>query len=286
MSQIVNVIGRAIAVSGAALRASVAAVGLAAILGFAAAGSAAAHDGSHATLAGQPPRADVNLRGCWLTVALIPASAEALENAFREPLVLTQTFYGPDPLVGIWGLACERARVEDKRIDHVTLSLVGAPTGLTADGALPLANNFAHALLRADTDSRALARALRRAGLPGRRSDTRYRHSGSPAPPSSGELVVPGRYRIDVAARELDPTNPHDHVNSFSSVGSDGRRAVMDLFIDDAFDRFCIPTVGGCNVFVRAHRRSPVRDLLGDGSTVARAGFDHAEIKRVKLVLD
>ena len=102
MSQSVSVNGRAIAVSGPALRATVAAVALAAILGFAAAGSAAAHDGSHATRSGQQPRADVNLRGCWLTVALIPASAEALENAFQEPLVLTQTFYGPDPLVGIW----------------------------------------------------------------------------------------------------------------------------------------------------------------------------------------
>ena len=59
----------------------------------------------------------------------------------------------------------------------------------------------------------------------------------------------------------------------------------MGLFTDDAFDRFCFPSPAGCRVFVRAHRRSPVRDLLGDGSTIARVGFDHAEIERIELAL-
>jgi hypothetical protein len=228
----------------------------------------------------------VKLHGCWLSAAFVPVSAETLQNAFGSSLVLTQTFYGPEPLAGIWGLACDHARIEEKRIDEVILSLVGAPTGLTADGAIPLANNFAHALLRADTNSRALAKALRRAGLPGRLArDARYRHSSPEAPRSTGKLVVPGKYRIDVSASELDPTNPHDHVNSFSSVGQNGRVAVMGLFTDDASDRFCFPSFGSCSVFVRAHRRSPVRGLLGDGSAVARAGFDHAEINRIELVL-
>ena len=274
-------------VSSAILRGVLAVLALAAILSLAAAGSVAAHGGSHATLAPQATRGDVKLHGCWLSAALMPVSTETLQNAFGPSLVLTQTFYGPEPLVGIWGLACDRARIEDRRIDRVILSLVGAPTGLTAEGAAPLANNFAHALLRADTNSRALARAFRHAGLPGRLArDARYTHSSPEAVPSTGELVVPGTYRVEVSASALDPTNPHDHVNSFSSVGQDGRVAVMALFTDDAYDRFCFPSPGGCNVFVRAHRRSPVRGLLGDGSAVARAGFDHAEIKRIELVLD
>jgi len=267
-------------------RAVLAVTWLAAILSLGAAGPVAAHPGSHTAHASQATGADVRLRGCLLTVALVPVSAETLERTFREPLALTQTFYGPDPLAGVWGLACDRARVEGERIDAVILSLVGAPTGLTADGALPLANNFAHALLRADTDSPELARALRRAGLPGRHSDGRYRHSDPAAALSTGELVFPGKYRIEVAASELDPTNPHDHVNSFSSLGRDGRRGAMGLFVDDAFDRFCLPSTATCNVFVRAHRRSPVRELFGDGSAVARIGFDHAEIPRVDLALD
>jgi len=272
-------------VSSPILRGAVAVLALAAILSLATTGSVAAHGRSDAAL-GPQARGDVKLHGCWLSAVLMPVSAETLQNAFGPSLVLTQTFYGPDPLAGVWGLACDPARIDEKRIDRVILSLVGAPTGLTADGAIPLANNFAHALLRVDTNSRALAKALRHAGLPGRLTrDARYRHSSPEALPSTGELVVPGQYRIEVSAGELDPTNPHDHVNSFSSVGQNGRVAVMGLFTDDASDRFCFPSSGSCDVFVRAHRRSPVRGLLGDGSAVARAGFDHAEIKRIELVL-
>ena len=273
-------------VSSAIVRCALAVLVLAVILGLWAAGSVAAHPGSHAALAPDPTSGDVRLRGCWLSAAFMPTSAEALQNAFGSPLMLTQTFYGPEPLVGIWGLACDRARVEDRRIERVILSLVGAPTGLTSEGASPLANNFAHALLRADTSSPALAKTLRRAGVPGRLArDARYWHSSAQAVPSTGQLVVPGKYRIDVSASELDPTNPHDHMNSFNSVGRNGRLAPMGLFTDDAFDRFCFPSPAGCRVFVRAHRRSPVRGLLGDGSTIARVGFDHAEIERIELAL-
>ena len=131
---------------------------------LAAAGSIGTHPGSHATFASQAKPGEVTLRRCWLSAAFLPTSAKTLQNAFGSPPMLTQTFYGPEPLVGIWGLACDRARVDDRRINQVIFSLVGAPTGLTANGASPLANNFAHSLLRADTNSRALGKALRRAG--------------------------------------------------------------------------------------------------------------------------
>lgn len=270
----------------AILRQALAVGALAASLILTAAGSVAAHEGSHVAAAPQVTRHDVKLRDCWLSVALTPASPEALESAFGSPLALSQTFYGADPLSGIWGLACDRARVEDRRLDQVILSLVGAPTGLTSDGLAPLANNFAHALLRADTNSRALAKALRRKGLPGRVArDARYRHSSPEGVPSAGELIVPGLYRISVSASELDPTNPHDHVNSFSATDRNGKLSTISLFTDDAFDRFCFPSAGGCDTFVRAHRRSPLRELLGDGSVVPRVGFDHVRIERVKLLL-
>jgi hypothetical protein len=260
---------------------------LAAVLSLAATGSSAAHEGSHAAAAPESTRGDVELRGCWLTAGFVPTTPERLEHAFGASLELTQTFYGPDPLAGVWGLACKRARLERRRIDQVILSLVGAPTGLTAADVTPLANNFAHALLRVDTDSRALAKALRQAGFPARHAQAaRYRHSAPQAVPAVGKLVIPGTYRIDVSATALDPTNPHDHVNSFSSVSREGRLDVMHMFIDDAFDRFCFPSLGDCRVFVRAHRRSPVRHLLGTGSLIPRAGFDHAKIERIALTLD
>jgi hypothetical protein len=269
------------------LRSITAALAIGAALGLTAAESAAGHGRSYGEGASPATRGDVSLRGCWLSAVLVPVSDETLEESFGSSLALTQTFYGSDPLAGIWALACESARFERRRIDRVILSLVGAPTGLTAVGAAPLANKFAHALMRADTDSRALARRFRRAGLPGRLArDARYRHSTPETVPSSGDLVVPGKYRIEVSASELDPTNPHDHVNSFNSVGPSGEAASMGLFTDDAFDRFCFPSSGNCTVFVRAHRRSPLRGLLGNGSVIARAGFDHAKIKRIELTLN
>jgi hypothetical protein len=259
---------------------------LVALIASVIAASSAAHTGSHVATGAPGGSDDVKLRECWLSVAMTPSSPAALEAAFGSPLDLTQTFYGPDPLVGIWGMDCDRARVDDRRIDRVILSLVGAPTGLTIDGAAPLANNFAHALLRADTDSRALAKTLRRQGLPGRfAGDARYRHSTPELVPSVGGLVVPGLYRLDVSATALDPTNPHDHVNSFDLVRPDGRPESIGLFTDDAFDRFCFPSTGDCEAFVRAHRRSPLRELLGDGSAAPRVGFDHVRIERVSLRL-
>jgi hypothetical protein len=58
---------------------------------------------------------------------------------------------GADALVGIWGLSCDRAGFQGGRIKRVIVALVRVPTGVTADGLAPLANNFAHALLRIDT---------------------------------------------------------------------------------------------------------------------------------------
>ena len=260
---------------------------LAATLSLAAAGRALAHGGAHAAIPAGAAHGDVALRDCWMTAALVPRPADTVEESFRAPLDLTQTFYGTDPLVGIWGIACDRARVADERVERVIVSLVGVPIGLTAAGVPPLANNFAHALLRVDTDSRPLAKALRRAGLPARfASDARFRHSSPQAVPSTGELVVPGKYRIEVAAEDIDPTNPHDHVNEFGYLGRDGRTATLGLLTEGAFDRFCFPALGNCAASVRAHRRSPLRDLLGDGSAPVTGGFDHTKIDRIDLPVD
>jgi hypothetical protein len=259
---------------------------LAAIVGLAVAGSAAAHGTTPALLVGGNPDAGtgVKLRDCWMTVALAPPPTEALDEVLRPPFEVAEPFYGADALVGIWGLSCDRARFQDRRIKRVIVALVGIPTGVTADGLAPLANNFAHALLRIDTDTRALARALRDRGLPARRArDARFAHSSPDALPSRGELVVPGRYRIEVGASALDPTNPHDHVNRFDHRGRGSRVVSLGLSIDDAFDRFCFVATGDCAASVRAPRRSPLRELLGDGSPPVLGGFDHARIARVDL---
>ena len=242
------------------------------VLALASAAPAAAHGGvTHAGLTGGTP---VKLRDCHLTAAFAPRPVFALE--FGAP------FYGPDPLVGVWAMACDRSRVAGEPAGPLVLSLVGVPVGLTAPGALPLANNFAHRLLQLDTTSRPLAKAARRAGLPATIVPaSRYRHSAPGVVPSRGRLVVPGSHTMAIGASQPDPTNPHDHANLFQHRGG----AALGLTIEDAFDRFCLSPGEGCSASLRAARGSPLRRLLGDMRVPVRAAFDHDRLPRVAIVL-
>jgi hypothetical protein len=225
------------------------------------AGSAAAHGGHAAGLTGTP----VKLRDCFLTAAFAPRPA--------APLDFGMPFYGPDPLVGVWALACDRSRVAGKPSGALVLSLAGVPVGLTSPTAVPLANNFAHRLLRLDTTSRRLVVAARRAGLPA--------HLARAAGYRGGRLVVPGQHTIAVRATLPDPTNPHDHANLFESRGG-GR---ISLTIEDAHDRFCLTPGEGCTAKLKAARGSTLARVLGTRSAPVRAGFDHDKLARVDLVL-
>ncbi len=267
------------------------AITLVSTLGVAA--PAAAHVGplgvhAHTTAvapAGQG-RAEVRLRGCFMTVVMVPRPAAALRPIFERPLDLSQTFYGKDPLLGIWGLHCERARVAGRPAGRLVVAFVGVPVGLTAVGATPLANNFAHASIRIDTSSPVLARALRRAGLPGRLARAaRYRHSAPGVVPATGRLAVPGQYAITVRATDLDPTNPHDHVNYFEHRGEAGRVSRLSLTSEDAADRYCFPSSGTCTASVRAPRGAALRRLLGGRSAPVVVGFDHEKLPRIDLDL-
>ena len=252
------------------------------LISLALAAPAAAHDGVVAAAPGTP----VKLRDCFLTAAFVPRPASALRSVFDAPLDLSMTFYGPDPLVGVWGMSCDRARVGGRRAGSLVLSLVGVPVGLTSPEALPLANNFAHRLFRMDTNSARLAAAARRVGLPVSLSrSARYTHSPSARIPSTGRLVVPRRYSARVNAADPDPTNPHDHANVFEHRATGVRRSALTMSIDDAFDRFCVLPSEDCAAVVKAARRSPVARLLGGPTAQARAGFDHDELARVDLVL-
>jgi hypothetical protein len=238
----------------------------------AAAPAGAHHSGSQAAgaaLRGVP----VKLRDCYLTAAFAPRPA--------APLDFGMPFYGPDPLVGVWGLACDRSRVDGRRAGRLVLSLVGVPVGLTSPDAVPLANNFAHRLLWLHTSSPRLAAAARRAGLRATVVRARYRHSRQGRVPFSGRLSVPGSHAIAVSASLDDPTNPHDHANVFKRRGGAG----LGMTIDDAFDRFCLSPGQGCSASLRAERGSRLARLLGATSAPVRAAFDHDELRRVDLTL-
>jgi hypothetical protein len=249
------------------------------------AAGAAAHGGSH-SVAPRNGGASVKLRQCWMTVAYVPRPADVLGRAFPRRPDLDQTFYGADPLLGVWAVSCARGRVAGERVGRVVLSLVGVPVALTSPGAPPLANFFAHALIRADTDSRPLAARLRRAGLPARLAPAvRYRHSRPRVVPFSGLLDVPGRYRLEVDAVTPDPTNPHRHMNRFFYRGRSGRGGNLELATDTAVDRFCFPTAGGCRAQVGAPPGSALAKLLGGTTATARVGFDHERLARLDLGL-
>jgi hypothetical protein len=239
---------------------------LALALASAVSAPAAAHGGGAHTarVTGTP----VELRGCFLTAAFAPRPASELD--FGMP------FYGPDPLVGVWGLRCDGSRVAGRRSGALVISLVGVPVGLTSPGAVPLANNFAHRLLRIDTSSRRLAAAARRAGLPAHLAAARYRHSGL-----RGRLAVPGSHAVTVGASLPDPTNPHDHANVFESRGG----GALSVAIEDAFDRFCLSPGDGCTATMRAAPGSALARALGGRSAPVRAAFDHDRLARVRMVL-
>jgi hypothetical protein len=259
-----------------------------AVIALSAPSRATAHPGSaHAGLSREAAGThDIALRDCWMTAAFAPRADDVIQTVAPTPLDLSQTFYGTDALAGIWGISCDRANAQRTRFDRLVISLVAIPVALTSEGALPLANNFGHSLLRIDTNSRAFARLLRGEGLPARfAKGARLRHSSAAQVPSSGDLRVPGKYRVAVSAAALDPTNPHDHANEFSYVDRDGRLAELGLVAQDAVDRFCFPAQGGCSVWMRAHSKSPVRVLIGDGSAPVTVGFDHARISRMELLV-
>jgi hypothetical protein len=253
------------------------------LLSLAAATPAAAHGGGHLHAAPGDPVA-AKLRDCRLTVAYLPRPPEAILKAFRRPPDLSQTFYGPDPMVGLWAISCDRARVAGRPAGPVIASLVAVPVGLSVFGAPPLANFLSHALVRVHTDSRPLARVLRGAGLPARPAGRlRYRHSPRGVIPFRGALALPGRYRLRVRAGDPDPTNPHDHTNRFDYRGVDGAAATLGLSADDAFDRFCFPASGRCRASMGAPAGSPLGRLFGGRSLKARVGFDHATLARIDL---
>lgn len=266
-----------------ALRMAGRALVLATLASLAVAATATAHGGSGSAMPRSAKDA-VKLRECWMTVAYVPRPAAVLARAFPEPPDLSQTFYGPEPLLGAWAVSCERGRVAGKRVGRVVLSLVGVPVGLTAPGAPPLANFFSHALIRVDTNSRLLAEHLRGAGLPGRLAHAaRYRHSRAGALPFRGALDLPGRYRLKVRASAPDPTNPHQHSNHFTYGSRSGRKAELALTTGTAIDRFCFPASGGCRATVSAPPGSALARLVGGTSAEARVGFDHAKLARLDI---
>jgi len=244
----------------------------------------------HGDPAGRPSAvgkggAAVQLRGCFLTAAFMPRPPSALQPVLDKPLDLTTTFYGPDPLLGVWGMSCDGSRVGGQRAGKLVLALVGVPVGLTSAGAVPLANNFAHRLIRIDTSSRRVAVAARRAGLPATYAGRmRYRHARPGILPLRGLLSVPGGYALDVRASLADPTNPHDHANLFEHRAQ-GRTATLTLSIQDAFDRFCLEPNETCSGSVRAPAGSVLARLLGGRSAGARAAFDHDKLDRADIRL-
>jgi hypothetical protein len=220
-----------------------------------------------------------------MTVMFVPRPEKVLEKALDSSVDLSARFYGQqDPLLTTWTLRCKQARTARREIRRPILSLVAAASGLTDPAAIPLANNFAHAVIAVDTNRRRLAVRLRRAGFPAQRSRLRYEHSRPEEVPFSAAFEVPGSYGLGVTASTLDLV--HDHDNSFEYRGPGGRRASLRMLIEDAIDRFCfVSSEGGCDAALRTPPRSPLRQPFGGPTAPVLLGLDHARIPEVDLRL-
>jgi len=214
-----------------------------------------------------------------MTVAVVPRPAAALQAALTSPIAPATTAYATDPVVALWALACERGRVERRRIGRSVVALVGVPVKAPAAADTPVANEFTHSLVRADTDHPAVAAALRRRRVPATVAPRiRYRHSPTAVVPAVATLDVPGQYRLAVTAGTLD--RPHDHLNRFDVGGGSAERSLR-LVTSGANDRFCLPASGSCTARVAAPSRSPLRPLLGAASAEPLIAFDHLRLRRV-----
>ena len=250
--------------------------------GLAVAGPAAAHGGSHDDPASKTAgRGAIQLRGCWMTVALVPRPSTVLEAALLAPGTPAVTAYGDDPMVAIWTLACDRARVGHRRAGRTIVSLVGVPVEQPGGEERLLANDFSHAVVRADTQQPIVAAAMRSAGIRvGLSRGMRYRHSRPGSVPSTAAVIVPGQYRLDVSARSLD--QPHDHLNRFRGAG--GR--TIRLTTTGANDRFCVAAAGDCAAQLAVPSRSALARVLGRPAAQPVIGFDHLRLRRVNLGLE
>jgi len=252
--------------------------------GLAIAAPAGAHGGSHsADDARSTARGStIELRGCWMTVAVVPRPAAALQAALTSPIAPATTAYAIDPVVALWALACDRGRVERRRIGRSVVALVGVPVEASGAADAPLANEFTHSLVRADTDHPAVAAALRRRRVPATVAPRlRYRHSPTAVVPAVATLDVPGQYRLAVTAGTLD--RPHDHLNRFDVGGGGAAERSLRLVTSGANDRFCLSASGSCTARVAAPSRSPLRPLLGAASAKPLIAFDHLRLRRVGL---
>ena len=206
-----------------------------------------------------------------------PGCARCALRSRRRP-ISRRTFYGADPLVSLWGLSCDGARVDGKRTGPVVLSLVAVPTGLTDPRAVPLANNFAHRLVRIDSE---LADARARPA-PARRCPPNWRGARAA---HSGRVVVPGQYDLTRARRRARPApRPRQPLRAprraaaarACARASDGRRRRPLL----------LPRRRRLLGLARAPRRA--RRSRGCSAALRRpvlAAFDHRRIARLDLPL-
>lgn len=176
--------------------------------------------------------------------------------------------YGPTPFTALtaWVLDCPRVQVGRSDRGRAILSLVGVVVSdPRARGARkPVApNRWQQYLLAAHSDNRALARDLRRAGLPARFATGIARRAG--------RVSVPGVYAISTPILTGDD-DPHDHANSWWFDGTDRRPARMELTVPRADDRYC--DQGACSR-ITAPVGSTLRTVLGPRARVARSSFSH-----------
>ncbi|HSJ17679.1 MAG TPA: hypothetical protein VK920_06270 [Solirubrobacterales bacterium] len=263
-------------------------LGLALTLGLAS--TAGAHGVADTGSSSQPSAAaakagsKLKLRNCWMTVMFVPRPQEVLESALPWQVDLSRSFYGlSESLLTSWSLSCDKAKAMRKKIGKPIMSFAAAPFGVVDEQGVPLASNFAHAVVAVDTNKRKLSKLLRRGGFPAKTGKLRYEHSDPGAVPFTASLDVPDKYQLGVEASTLDVV--HNHNDTFEYQPPKGKRARMQLEVRNAVDRFCFVAGGDCTAALSTPGGSPLGEAFGGPSAGVFLGLDHALLPKVKLIL-
>ena len=236
-----------------------------------------------------PPLFDAH--GCWSTLHVFADDPARLQPRYVPAEYKPLGWLPGQPYVALWSFACDRLAVDGGTAHPTQLGIAAVaiehPDRQPSEQQpLELPNVWSHYVHEFETDNSALARALRRQGLPARVVHAMsFRHRTTFDLPSP--LLPVAEARIDVPGAWSSWTEPviqqepsHSHANEFWFDTARGP-SVLNVRVPEARDHFCELAAGEQCGTADAPAGSDMAAVLGATHRSADAAVDHAKIGRV-----